>query len=89
MLLPPGEHGIGNAGVNDLVLPVSGASRLHALRAVELRLEIDAVALRLEDHVRETERRVILEALQREAARLLGVARSTLLRKIDKLSIPT
>jgi transcriptional regulator with PAS, ATPase and Fis domain len=58
--------------------------------------ENPAVAsLRLEDHVREAERRAIVQALehaggsQRQAARLLGIARSTLLRKLRELDVPT
>ncbi len=57
--------------------------------------EAEAGSLRLEDHVRETERRVIRQALeraggsQRQAARLLEISRNTLARKIQRLGIET
>lgn len=53
-----------------------------------------AGSLRLRDRVAATERRVISEALERaggsrrQAARLLGIARSTLARKLRELGLP-
>ncbi len=52
-------------------------------------------SLRLEDHVQEAERRAILQAFesaggsQRQTARLLGISRNTLIRKIRRLGIET
>ncbi len=57
--------------------------------------EAEVESLRLEDHVRQTERRVIRLALeraggsQRQAARLLEISRNTLARKIRQLGIET
>lgn len=52
-------------------------------------------SLRLDDQVREAERRAILRALesaggsQRKAARILGISRNTLAKKIHRLAITT
>ncbi|MEM7583163.1 MAG: sigma 54-interacting transcriptional regulator [Acidobacteriota bacterium] len=59
----------------------------------EAEVEGEAGSLRLEDHVQAAERRAIIQALaqsegsQRQAARLLGISRNTLARKIRQLEI--
>ncbi|MCG8461201.1 MAG: sigma 54-interacting transcriptional regulator, partial [Holophagales bacterium] len=81
---------------NDPAQETPGASpRAPALQALSAACPVSSHtnSLQLRDHVRETERQIIREALaeaagsQRKAAQLLGISRTTLRRKIADLAI--